>query len=450
MTEVYCRMPSDDDIDSPAKCRERRRRRIEMRRLAAVPSAKPSPSPSTSHHHRKENQTESSGLEKKRVRKTDGGDTPEVLTSSSSGEDVNAVVASSLVPQPVFGMMSVSGRSREMEDAVSVSTCLIGPERRLPVHFFAVYDGHGGPHVATLCMEKMHVLVQEELARVVNTREETESIGGGSSAAEEEATWRRVMRRSFERMDEVALNTCACGSVGGQCACHPMEVALGGSTAVVAVLTPEHIIVANCGDSRAVLCRGGRAIPLSNDHKLFIRHLLRDWGYGDQFFDLGLDSLAHLYHCEEKCVMPDRIDELARIEAAGGQVIFINGARVKGILAMSRAIGDKYLKSVVISEPEITFTKREPDDECLILASDGLWDVLSSELACEVARECLQETVAASSTTIDLNALPQIEEGAGTSYTSRSSVAAALLTRLALGRKSTDNISVIVIDLKRS
>ena len=113
------------------------------------------------------------------------------------------------------------------------------------------------------------MLVQEELARVVNTREETESIGGGSSVAEEEATWRRVMRRSFERMDEVALNTCACGSVGGQCACHPMEVALGGSTAVVAVLTPEHIIVANCGDSRAVLCRGGRAIPLSNDHKVY-------------------------------------------------------------------------------------------------------------------------------------------------------------------------------------
>lgn len=39
---------------------------------------------------------------------------------------------------------------------------------------------------------------------------------------------------------------------------------------------------------------------------------------------------------------PDRIDELARIEAAGGQVIFINGARVKGILAMSRAIGNSF------------------------------------------------------------------------------------------------------------
>lgn len=117
------------------------------------------------------------------------------------------------------------------------------------------------------------MLVQEELARVVGTRDEAESGGGSSSAEEltleeEEATWRRVMQRSFERMDEVALSTCACGSVGGQCGCHPMEVALGGSTAVVAALTPNHIVVANCGDSRAVLCRGGRAIPLSNDHKV--------------------------------------------------------------------------------------------------------------------------------------------------------------------------------------
>ncbi|KAL0548598.1 hypothetical protein IC582_013053 [Cucumis melo] len=418
MTEVHCRMPSGDDEDSPAKCRERRRRRIEMRRLATVSSANPSPSTA---HHRKENQTGTSGFEKKRGQKTDGDGNPEISSSSSSGEDVKTVKASPSVPQPVFGMMSVSGRSREMEDAVSVSTFVVGSEnfRRQVVHFFAVYDGHGGPHVAALCREKMHVFVQEEFSRVISTREENESGGGGSSAGEEvnfeeEATWRRVMRRSFERMDEVALSTCACGSVGGQCGCHPMEVALGGSTAVVAVLTPDHIIVANCGDSRAVLCRGGRAIPLSIDHK------------------------------------PDRNDELARIEAAGGRVIFVNGARVEGILAMSRAIGDKYLKSVVISEPEVTFTKRESEDECLILASDGLWDVLSSELACEVARECLQG-VAATTTTIDLNAVPQIEEeGAGTSYPSRSALAAALLTRLALGRKSTDNISVMVIDLKRS
>ncbi|KAL2540678.1 PPM-type phosphatase domain-containing protein [Abeliophyllum distichum] len=119
-----------------------------------------------------------------------------------------------------------------------------------------------------------------------------------------------------------------------------------GSTAVVAVVTPDKIIVSNCGDSRAVLCRNGVAIPLS----------------------------------------PDRPDELNRIEESGGRVIFWDGARVLGVLAMSRAIGDGYLKPFVISEPEVTITDRTAEDECLILASDGLWDVVSNETACGVAR----------------------------------------------------------------
>lgn len=329
-------------------------------------------------------------------------------STSTEGKRVVETVCEIPVAEPVFGSMSVSGRSREMEDAISVRINFFQPEvnRRRPVHLFGVFDGHGGAHVAALCRERMHVLIEEELARVDSTRVSSESGGGG---AEWEEMWRGVMKRSYERMDEVAMGTCACGSEWFKCGCHPMQMALGGSTAVVAVLSPEHIIVANCGDSRAVLSRGGRAIPLSVDHK------------------------------------PDRSDELARIEAAGGRVIFLNGARVEGILAMSRAIGDKYLKPVVIAEPEITFTKREPEDECLILASDGLWDVLSSDLACQVARECLREK------NPPAKAGPQIEEeGAGALYPSRSMLAAALLTRLALGRRSADNISVIVVDLKRS
>lgn len=385
MTEVYRRMLNDDGDDSPEKCRERRRRRIEMRRLASGGSSQPI-DPLTS----KEKAGESSS------------------STSTEGKRVVETVCEIPVAEPVFGSMSVSGRSREMEDAISVRINFFQPEvnRRRPVHLFGVFDGHGGAHVAALCRERMHVLIEEELARVDSTRVSSESGGGG---AEWEEMWRGVMKRSYERMDEVAMGTCACGSEWFKCGCHPMQMALGGSTAVVAVLSPEHIIVANCGDSRAVLSRGGRAIPLSVDHK------------------------------------PDRSDELARIEAAGGRVIFLNGARVEGILAMSRAIGDKYLKPVVIAEPEITFTKREPEDECLILASDGLWDVLSSDLACQVARECLREK------NPPAKARPQIEEeGAGALYPSRSMLAAALLTRLALGRRSADNISVIVVDLKRS
>ena len=134
--------------------------------------------------------------------------------------------------------------------------------------------------MAELCKEKMHLLLEEELKRLGGTRGGT---AGGSETStsssrregknemkevSEEEWWRRAMVRSFERMDEAAINTCACGSVGHQCGCEPMEMALCGSTAVVAMLTPDHIVVANCGDSRAVLCRGGRAIPLSHDHKV--------------------------------------------------------------------------------------------------------------------------------------------------------------------------------------
>lgn len=429
MTEVYRRMLSDEDDDSPEKCRERRRRRIEMRRLAVI-SAASSP-PLTPSQNQNEIRSDCS-VEAKRIRRAENTDFPAAAASSSpssSGDDIET--SSEPEKNPVFGTMSVSGRSREMEDAIAVRTRLCRPEisGRRSVHFFAVFDGHGGPHVAALCRERMHVFVEEELARVGFTGESeprSESVSGSSSSSKDEHAedeeeegleerWRKVMKNSFEKMDAVALTTCACGSVGHQCGCHPVEVALGGSTAVVALLTPDHIVVANCGDSRAVLCRGGIAIPLSLDHK------------------------------------PDRSDELARVEAAGGRVIFVNGARVEGILAMSRAIGDKYLKPYVTSEPEITFTKREPEDECLILASDGLWDVLSSELACDVARECLREGTPAPAGAIDLNSGPRIEdEGAGALYPSRSVLAAALLTRLALGRKSSDNISVIVVDLKKS
>ncbi|XP_062073346.1 probable protein phosphatase 2C 75 isoform X3 [Humulus lupulus] len=373
MTEYCRRMLNDEENDAPGKCRERRRRRIERRRSAVM--------------------SQGNRPDSKRLRFS------EPAATSSSSEDLEST-GEAPIREPVFGTMSISGRSRHMEDAISV---------------------------AELCREMMHVFLVEELNRLEGTHggpageegsvscsakegEENENV----TEMEEEYLWRKVMEKSFEKMDKAAIKAYPCSGVGLRC----------GSTAVVAVLTPDHIVVANCGDSRAVLCRGGgRAIPLSHDHK------------------------------------PDRSDERARIEGAGGRVIYVNGARVEGILAMSRAIGDQYLKPIVTSEPEVTFTKREAEDECLIIASDGLWDVLSSELACEVARECLREGALAvrSTSTMDSKTStttttgPQSEDVTGNRglYPSRSALAAALLTRLALGRKSADNVSVIVVDLRR-
>lgn len=106
---------------------------------------------------------------------------------------------------------------------------------------------------------------------------------------------------------------------------------------------------------------------------------------------------------------------------------------------MSRAIGDKYLKPYVIATPEVTINARSDEDECLILASDGLWDVLSNEVVCEVARKCLSGRPHRSHSGLQA-------EGRDNSP---STVAAALLTNLAIARGSQDNISVVVVDLKR-
>lgn len=99
------------------------------------------------------------------------------------------------------------------------------------------------------CRERLHELVREEF--------------------EADADWEKSMARSFTRMDMevVALN--ADGAAKCRCELQRPDCDAVGSTAVVSVLTPEKIIVANCGDSRAVLCRNGKAIALSSDHKVF-------------------------------------------------------------------------------------------------------------------------------------------------------------------------------------
>uniref|UniRef100_H3G5M9 PPM-type phosphatase domain-containing protein n=2 Tax=Phytophthora ramorum TaxID=164328 RepID=H3G5M9_PHYRM len=117
----------------------------------------------------------------------------------------------------------------------------------------------------------------------------------------------------------------------------------------------------NVGDCRAVICRGGRAVTLTSDHK------------------------------------PDRPDEKQRIERAGGFVGKIAGisrvysAAGAGLamqqeastyLAVSRAFGDRSLKAptpLVSCEPEVKRFQVQHDDLFLVLACDGIWDVLSEQ-----------------------------------------------------------------------
>lgn len=136
-----------------------------------------------------------------------------------------------------------------------------------------------------------------------------------------------------------------------------------GSTAVCALISPSHFFLANCGDSRAVLSRGGKAFISTLDHK------------------------------------PVNPQEKERIQKAGGSVMI---QRVNGSLAVSRALGDFEYKQVegkgpceqlVSPEPEITVQDRDPDqDEFLILACDGVWDVMNNDDLCHFIRHQLTLT----------------------------------------------------------
>ncbi|CAL4908533.1 unnamed protein product [Urochloa decumbens] len=324
---------------------------------------------------------------------------------------------------PRYGVTSVCGLRREMEDAVSIRPDFLrrggGGGKH---HFFGVFDGHGCCHVARMCQDRMYELIADEYTKAGGSGKE----GASATAAAAEPAWKEVMERGFARMDDEVASWAA--SRGGKddglaCRCErqkPAQCDHAGSTAVVAVVGPTSVVVASAGDSRAVLSRGGVAVPLSVDHK------------------------------------PDRPDELERIKAAGGRVIFWDGARVLGVLAMSRAIGDGYLKPFVTAEPEVTVTERTKEDECLILASDGLWDVVSNEMACEVVRACFRSNgppPPAGARPNDVLPAPGAAaavKGVDRAESDRAcSEAALLLAKLALARRSSDNVSVVVVDLRR-
>ena len=127
-----------------------------------------------------------------------------------------------------------------------------------------------------------------------------------------------------------------------------------GATAVCAIMTGDKIIVANAGDSRAVLCRSGHAVPLSFDHK------------------------------------PVQDREMRRISQAGGFITEANGHhRVNGNLNLSRSLGDSKYKQneglgwaeqILSGEPDILEESINFDtDSFIALACDGVWDVMTNE-----------------------------------------------------------------------
>ncbi|XP_025105795.1 protein phosphatase 1B-like isoform X1 [Pomacea canaliculata] len=233
-----------------------------------------------------------------------------------------------------YGLCSMQGWRVEMEDAHTAVVSI--PHSRLKDwSFFAVFDGHAGARVSAFCAEELlnHIIKNEDFKL---------DLTDGTEIQPSIEDVKRGIKTGFLTLDEKMR--------------HMPEVLSGedksGSTAVCSIVSPRFIFFANCGDSRAILCRKGKCAFSTTDHK------------------------------------PINPGEKERIQNAGGSVMI---QRVNGSLAVSRALGDYEYKNVegkgpceqlVSPEPETFVEERTPDDEFMVLACDGIWDVMTNDELC--------------------------------------------------------------------
>jgi len=204
--------------------------------------------------------------------------------------------------------------------------------------FFAVYDGHGGTQASDYLRQCLH-------SNVVQHRDFETDI-------------EKAIKEGFIETDRQFMQI-----FESQTKLHGV-----GSTAVIALIVTTDSAVtmytAHVGDSEAVLCRKGVAISMTNSHNL------KNLAEKKRIQELGLNIL-HDKEGKERLSHP-----------------VFQGAVMS--IAVTRAIGDLYFKlpiytggmdSGLLPEPEIIKTQLTTDDQFLILASDGFWDVVTKQEA---------------------------------------------------------------------
>ncbi|ONH93503.1 hypothetical protein PRUPE_8G235000 [Prunus persica] len=173
---------------------------------------------------------------------------------------------------------------------------------------------------------------------------------------------------------------------------------VSGSTATIILLADGQILVANIGDSKALLCSEKFQSP-AEAKATYLRLYRQERRNGAisrlrNYKNLDLASSTGLVHFSVKELTrdhhPDRDDEKLRVETAGGYVLEWGGVpRVNGELAISRAIGDVSFKSYgVISAPELTdWQPLTVNDTYLVAASDGVFEKLNVQDVCDLLWE---------------------------------------------------------------
>jgi len=218
-----------------------------------------------------------------------------------------------------------------------------------------IYDGHGGKKAAQIAAG----MLTNHFLSLWSIELQKVSLDCKKES--------QILKQSYEEVDNYIVDS-------------GIE---SGTTAATFYIINKKYIVSNVGDTRVIMGRKGGVDLLTLDHK------------------------------------PHLIEEKSRIEKIGGRISNYDIPRVQGILAVSRALGDVKLKPFISSEPRIIEGNLCKENDFVILACDGVWDVLSPEDVIEIARSA------------------------------ESPLAGALqIKEHTLESGSTDNISVIVLDLR--
>ncbi|XP_075676564.1 putative protein phosphatase 2C 2 [Dermatophagoides pteronyssinus] len=240
-------------------------------------------------------------------------------------------------PNFEFAATSCQGWRNTMEDVHVIIPYMDGENSTHQASLFAVFDGHNGVEVSTYAAKYLPEYIRRnrkyQSGHVVDGLKEAFILLDNSMLLRESVNELREIRRLM----------------------HPNipEYTPGftsGSTAVVCLLKNNTFYCANIGDSRCVLSRNGRAVPLSLDTK------------------------------------PDDPHEMARIERAGGTVM---RGRINMQINVSRAFGDHMYKcnpdlqlteQMIIALPDVIVEPyNDKTDQFMVLMCDGIWNSMTND-----------------------------------------------------------------------